>query len=133
MAETYTGLVQDGVIVFEGPPPPLAVGTRVRIELIEPEPEDESTPTLADRLRPIIGAAKGLPTDLAEQHDHYLHGTPKRFEEAAPETSRPAADPVAGTRALLLAWARRAEEIAPPLPSDLAENHDHYAHGKPRE
>jgi hypothetical protein len=48
-------------------------------------------------------------------------------------TSIPGSDPVAGTRSMLLAWARKAEEIAPPLPSDLAENHDHYAHGKPRE
>ena len=76
MAETYTGQVQNGVIVFDGPPPALPAGTRVRIELIEPE--DDSTPTLAERLRPVIGAAKGLPSDLAEQHDHYIHGTPKR-------------------------------------------------------
>lgn len=47
--------------------------------------------------------------------------------------SRADTDPVAGTRAMLLAWARKAEAIAPELPSDLAENHAHYAHGKPRE
>lgn len=34
--------------------------------------------SLADRLRPIIGMAKGLPSDFAAQHDHYIHGTPKR-------------------------------------------------------
>jgi len=44
--------------------------------------------------------------------------------------SESVSDPIAGTRAMLLAWARKAEEIAPPLPSDLAENHDHNAHGK---
>ena len=76
MAQTYTGQVQNGVIVFEGPSPALPAGTRVRIELIEPE--DDATPTLAERLKSVIGAAKGLPPDLAEQHDHYLHGTPKR-------------------------------------------------------
>ena len=26
----------------------------------------------------LAGTAEGLPEDLAEQHDHYLHGTPKR-------------------------------------------------------
>ena len=26
----------------------------------------------------FAGKAKGLPADLAAQHDHYLHGTPKR-------------------------------------------------------
>ena len=76
MAQTYIGEIRDGVVVFEGAPPPLAAGTRVRVEPIEPE--EDSTPTLAKRLKPIIGAAKGLPADLAEQHDHYLHGSPKR-------------------------------------------------------
>jgi hypothetical protein len=76
MSETYTGEVRDGVVFFEGTPPVLPSGTKVRIELVEPV--DDSTPTLAERLRPIIGAAKGLPVDMAEQHDHYIHGTPKR-------------------------------------------------------
>lgn len=40
-------------------------------------------------------------------------------------------DPASGTRAWMLAMAREAEAHAPPLPSDLAGNHDHYAHGKP--
>jgi hypothetical protein len=26
----------------------------------------------------VIGIAKGLPADLAENHDHYLHGRPKK-------------------------------------------------------
>ena len=76
MAESYTRQFQNGVIRFEGPAPILEAGTRVRIVLIESE--DDSTPTLAERLKPVIGAAKGLPVDLAEQHDHYIHGTPKR-------------------------------------------------------
>jgi hypothetical protein len=50
-----------------------------------------------------------------------------------PEASVDQADAaIATTRAMLLEWARKAEEIAPELPRDLAENHDHYAHGKPR-
>jgi hypothetical protein len=87
MAETYTGEVRNGVVVFD-PVTPLPEGTKVRVEPIE---------------RPEM------------------------------LTAEPDTDPVAGTRAMLLAWARKVEEIAPPLPSDLAENHDHYAHGKPRE
>ncbi|MBM4046135.1 MAG: hypothetical protein FJ279_13575 [Planctomycetes bacterium] len=35
-------------------------------------------PTLYEQLRPVIGIAKGLPSDLAQNHDHYLHGRPKR-------------------------------------------------------
>jgi hypothetical protein len=30
------------------------------------------------KLRALAGTAKNLPTDLAANHDHYLHGTPKR-------------------------------------------------------
>ena len=55
------------------------------------------------------------------------------IERSETPISGPDAESIAGTRAMLLAWARKAEETAPPLPSDLAENHDHYAHGKPRE
>ncbi len=41
-------------------------------------------------------------------------------------------DALAPTRAWLLALAADAEDAAPALPHDMAENHDHYAHGKPR-
>jgi hypothetical protein len=43
----------------------------------------------------------------------------------------PEADPLAPTRQWLLALAAEAEQAAPDLPSDMAECHDHYAHGKP--
>jgi hypothetical protein len=41
-------------------------------------------------------------------------------------------DIMADTRAMLLRLAAEAEALAPDLPSDMAENHDYYAHGKPR-
>lgn len=76
MAEIYLGEIRDGVVVFEGPAPPLSSGTKVRVE---PIPADEqSTPTLAERLKSVIGSVTGFPSDMAEQHDYYLHGTPKR-------------------------------------------------------
>jgi hypothetical protein len=31
-----------------------------------------------EAIKPLIGAAVGLPEDFALNHDHYLHGTPKR-------------------------------------------------------
>ena len=43
----------------------------------------------------------------------------------------PEADPLAPTRYWLLALAEEAEQAAPDLPGDMAEYHDHYAHGKP--
>ena len=33
---------------------------------------------LSATLMAVAGKASGLPTDLAENHDHYLHGTPNR-------------------------------------------------------
>lgn len=84
MAQKYTGQVVNGVIVLDEDTPPLPEGTRLRLETIAvPAPEET--------------------------------------------------DALAGTRAFLLAAARAAEADADefPLPSDLAENHDHYAHGRP--
>ncbi len=74
MSQTYTGEIRDGVVVFESTPP-LAEGTKVRVEPVEVSTQ---TRTLAERLSSVIGRAKGLPPDLAEQHDHYLHGQPKK-------------------------------------------------------
>jgi len=42
-------------------------------------------------------------------------------------------DVVSTTRDWLLKMAAEAEQDSTPLPADLAENHDFYAHGKPRE
>jgi hypothetical protein len=36
------------------------------------------SPTPLDRYSAIVGTAKDLPKDLAEQHDHYARGTRKR-------------------------------------------------------
>ena len=46
----------------------------------------------------------------------------------------PSADPLASTRAWMLALAAEAEATlsALNLPADLAEHHNHYAHGTPR-
>lgn len=43
----------------------------------------------------------------------------------------PEDDPLAPTREWLLTLAAEAERAAPELPADMAERHDHYAHGKP--
>jgi hypothetical protein len=75
MAEVYMGEVRNGVVVFDlgaSPPPD---GTKV---CIEPVDRDEEVADLSRRLLSIAGTAKGLPSDLAEQHDHYIHGTPRR-------------------------------------------------------
>ena len=43
------------------------------------EAEDaQNSPSLGEMLLRHAGKAVGLPEDMAAQHDHYLHGTPKR-------------------------------------------------------
>ena len=34
--------------------------------------------TVGDALLEVAGTAEGLPSDMARNHDHYLHGTPRR-------------------------------------------------------
>ena len=75
MAETYTGQVQSGVVVFDEGTPRLPEGTKVQVE---PADLKEAVADLSRILLEFAGKAQGLPSDMAEQHDHYLHGTPKR-------------------------------------------------------
>ena len=53
-------------------------GTRVEITLPAASAATDDGPTLYDALKDIIGKAEGLPADFAAEHDHYIHGTPKR-------------------------------------------------------
>jgi hypothetical protein len=71
---TLEGKVVNGQIVLT-PREPLPEGRRVKIEVEEPESTGNS---LRDRLLQFAGSCPGLPADMAEQHDHYIHGTPKR-------------------------------------------------------
>ena len=44
------------------------------------EPPRSGKESLGDFVRRVAGTAEGLPPDLAENHDHYLYGTPKRVQ-----------------------------------------------------
>jgi hypothetical protein len=67
------GVVHNGVIVPDDTTA-LPEGTRVRIIPITPE-----TPkAFGERFSRFNGALPGLPADLADQHEHYRLGTPKR-------------------------------------------------------
>ncbi len=70
---SITTTVEEGKIVL---PPGVdwPDGTVVRIEQVK----EEELPTLYDTMKEFIGIAKGLPSDLAENHNHYLHGHPKK-------------------------------------------------------
>lgn len=70
---TYMGRVKDGQVIFDEPSL-LADGTRVTVEVIPDTSQVDAdlTPTLRERLAPIIGKCEGMPVDCAENHDHYL-------------------------------------------------------------
>ena len=78
---TYRGNVQNGMIVLDGPVK-LQEGSEVEVHPIKatetPATDEENIPTLAERLKEFIGCLDGLPSDLAENHDHYAYGAPKR-------------------------------------------------------
>lgn len=68
---TLLGHIRNGVIVLDEQVA-LPDGMKVRIEFLD----ESSLPTIAERLKNVIGQGKGLPADLAENHDHYIHGAP---------------------------------------------------------
>ena len=75
---SYEGEVRGGLIVLD-PPVQLPEGTRVQVILgASDKSETASAPTLYERLRQFDGVIKDLPADFASEHDHYIHGTPKR-------------------------------------------------------
>jgi hypothetical protein len=78
---TETTVDSDGKIVVSIPFP---VGERVEVtvtpheEVVEPASSEENIPTLAELMAPYVGIIKDMPEDLAENHDYYAHGAPKR-------------------------------------------------------
>lgn len=79
---TYLGHLENGILVLENGAT-IPEGARVRVELLPStdangKSNDDNGPTHYEHYKSIIGAAKGLPADFATQHDHYIHGTPKR-------------------------------------------------------
>jgi hypothetical protein len=75
---SITAIVENGAIQL---PPGIHLpdGTKVRIE-----PEGSlATVDAQDRsafawMNEFIGCVESLPADFAAEHDHYIHGTPKR-------------------------------------------------------
>ena len=79
----YRGQIQNGVVVFDEKASPLPDGTPVEVAPISQPSTPDSTAiengtSWAEVLKDVIGAAEGLPTDMARNHDHYIHGARKR-------------------------------------------------------
>jgi hypothetical protein len=77
---TYRGRIKNGVVVFDKQVP-LPEGAEVEVVLSPPatgNSQKDQIPTLYEQLEDVIGIIKGLPPDFAENHDHYIHGCPKK-------------------------------------------------------
>ncbi len=69
---SFTGIVENGKVVLP-PEADLPSGTKVRVETLDSEIEP-----LAKSLQEFIGVFNDLPSDLAKNHDHYIHGADRR-------------------------------------------------------
>lgn len=80
---TFRGRVKNGVVVVDRPGR-LPEGAEVVIEVAaraKPKKKVKRNAaglTVGERLMKFAGKAKGLPADLARNHDHYIHGTPRK-------------------------------------------------------
>ena len=78
----YRGHIRNGQIELDEQVR-LPEGAPVEVSLAEKQAasdgdDEDLGPTLDERLKPVIGIAKGLPPDASINVDHYLYGQPKR-------------------------------------------------------
>ncbi len=79
---SFRGRVQGGIVVLDEPRP-LPEGAAVRVEILSAELEppllDEDGRTLGEKDSTTRERSQDFrPADLAQNHDHYLHGTTKK-------------------------------------------------------
>jgi hypothetical protein len=70
---SFIGTVTDNGTVALPAEAKLPAGTRVRVEPVA----DDKRP-IGKKLLALAGVVNDWPHDFAENHDHYLHGLPKR-------------------------------------------------------
>lgn len=71
-------VIKDAVIL--PPDTHLPEGTEARVEWEEAQDVRQTNPPVGRKLLSLAGIAKGLPADLAENHDHSLYGLPRRTD-----------------------------------------------------
>ncbi|MGA2620798.1 MAG: hypothetical protein ABSF26_24515 [Thermoguttaceae bacterium] len=76
----YRGHVENGAIRLDDAPVlPEGIGVEVRLLTgYSSQAGEENVPSLYERLKDVVGMAKGLPPDASANVDHYLYGHPKR-------------------------------------------------------
>ena len=70
---TITAIVENDTIKL-----PVHVRDGTRLEITLPEPTAKSGGNALAWMEEYLGCIKDLPEDFAAEHDHYIHGTPKR-------------------------------------------------------
>jgi len=71
---TYRGQVKNGQIVLDDAAR-LPEGAEVKVDVME---DGDGKPSVWGELLKLAGTVGGLPPDMAQEHDHYLYGTPKK-------------------------------------------------------
>ena len=79
---SYRGRVINGMVVLEDSRA-LPEGTAVSVQALNEGKRrrkklPRAAPDIWTKLLKLAGTAKGLPADLARNHDHYAHGAPRR-------------------------------------------------------
>ena len=75
---THKGHVEKGLILADDPVE-LPEGAIIRFEIeAEASQSPQSGQTFGERFTEVMGKARSLPEDTAENHDYYLYGVPKK-------------------------------------------------------
>lgn len=72
---SITGIVENDTIKL---PIHVPNGTEVEIIVKDEAKTVGAQGSFLDTIQDLVGSADGLPEDFAAEHDHYIHGTPKR-------------------------------------------------------
>ena len=72
---TYRGHIKNGTVVLDAPSN-LPEGTEVVVSPVAAA--SLGSQSLLDVFGDLVGSCPELPPDMAKNHDHYLHGQPKK-------------------------------------------------------
>jgi predicted DNA-binding antitoxin AbrB/MazE fold protein len=77
MTMAVKAIYEDGVFK---PTEPVQLQERTEVEVLIPSPAttDDDDPTGWKTAEELIGCVKDAPTDMAENHDFYLYGRPRK-------------------------------------------------------
>ena len=79
---TMRGHIKNGAVVLDEPVKlPDGVDVEVDVRLVVEQTDTESGPTWGEVFRDLAGSVQGLPSDLAENHDHYIRGAAKGLDQ----------------------------------------------------